>query len=112
MTVWRALALMAPMGTGTTAVAQSGQAPIVQSPVRPVARYANLRAAIYIAVKDARALADRTTFDRQFARAAWDPTFGAGLQSRAYPGCTHIPVHISRSIRVIIIEIEQSVLRV
>ncbi|MBD8737075.1 hypothetical protein [Sphingomonas sp. CFBP 13706] len=70
MTVWRALALMAAMGAGTTAIAQSGQAPIKQSPMRPVARYANLRAAIYIAVKDARALADRTTFDRQFARAA------------------------------------------
>jgi hypothetical protein len=39
--------------------------------VRPVARYANLRAAIYIAVKDARALAVRTTFDRQFARASY-----------------------------------------
>jgi hypothetical protein len=69
----RALAMALAIGTSTGALAQSGQnlAPPPQlPPVQPVAKYANLRAAIYIAVKDVRALADRATFVRQFARAA------------------------------------------
>lgn len=41
------------------------------APASPVsARYQNFRASIYIVVNDARKLADRATFDRQYARAA------------------------------------------
>ena len=36
----------------------------------PPARYRNFRASIYITVDDTRKLADRATFDRQYARAA------------------------------------------
>jgi hypothetical protein len=46
------------------------QAPASSSPAPIPARYQNFHAAIYIAVGDARRLADRATFDRQFARAA------------------------------------------
>lgn len=80
MTIRGALALTLATMVASAAVAEGGRntAPQAASstvalpvqPVQPVARYAHFRAAIYIAVKDARALADRATFDRQFARAA------------------------------------------
>jgi hypothetical protein len=55
-----------------TAIATTGwaQAPANPPPAPVAARYQNFHAAIYIAVGDARRLADRATFDKQFARAA------------------------------------------
>lgn len=65
---WVLLASAAQMAMPADLMAQA-VAPAA-APATPPARYANFRAAIYIAVKDARALADKATFDRQFARAA------------------------------------------
>jgi hypothetical protein len=44
--------------------------PSAVPPSSPPARYQNFRASIYIAVGDTKRLADRATFDRQYARAA------------------------------------------
>lgn len=65
-----AAALMTMLGTLGPTESAAAQGARATAPAAPAARYANFRAAIYIAVKDARALADRATFDRQFARAA------------------------------------------
>lgn len=66
----------APFLLGAALVAAAAVPAIAQAPASAAAplaipaKYQNFRAAIYIAVNDARALADRATFDRQFARAA------------------------------------------
>jgi hypothetical protein len=44
--------------------------PLSAAPAVPLARYANFKAAIYITVHDTERLADRATFEREFARAA------------------------------------------
>ncbi|MDH7637363.1 hypothetical protein [Sphingomonas oryzagri] len=62
-----ALAILALTTSASTTWAQAPAAPPASS---IPARYQNFRAAIYIAVGDARKLADRATFDRQYARAA------------------------------------------
>ncbi len=46
------------------------QQPATATAPIPAAQYQNFRASIYIAVGDVRKLADRATFDRQYARAA------------------------------------------
>jgi hypothetical protein len=62
----RALRLLAALG----ALAMFGAAPApAQAPASPAAHaYRNFRAAIYVTVADTKRLADRATFDRQFAR--------------------------------------------
>ncbi|MBR0552795.1 hypothetical protein [Stakelama marina] len=56
--------------TGLATVPADARTMVAPDAATVPSHYQNFRAAIYIAVNDARALADRATFDRQYARAA------------------------------------------
>jgi hypothetical protein len=75
MRTWRMLAaLAAALAMSVTALAaqpagaSAAHATAPSVPARAAPAYRNFRAAIYITVRDTRALADRAVFDRQFAR--------------------------------------------
>ena len=70
MGVGRLAAILGLLILGLAAPASADQAAQLAAQASPVGGYRHFRAAIYITVSDTRRLADRATFDREFARLA------------------------------------------